>query len=176
MNRKNIIQLVSGVLLGLFMISPLQAQEFGTIQATATVIAGMTIIGEHDLIFGMVLPDIDKMVDKTDIGFAGHWQIQGDASSEVTIDIALPNFLIHEDSVVTMPISFSNTDLSYDDGSGGGQALPVAEINPNGPNNIDLGAAGQLELWIGGTVRPGLTQTGGNYAADVTMTVQYTGN
>ena len=75
-----------------------------------------------------------------------------------------------------MPIIFSNTDLSYDDGTGGGQAAPVGQINPNGPVTLDLGATGEMDLWIGGMVQPGLTQTGGDYSADVTMTVQYTGN
>lgn len=176
MNRKKSLIIFLGILMVILLPKLPSAQEFGTIQATATVIAGMVVTGEHDLIFGTVLPDVDKIVDKADIGFAGEWHIQGSAAAEITIDIALPLSLLHQDSLVTMPINFSNTDLSYDDGTGGGQAVPVGQINPNGPVTLDLGATGEMDLWIGGTVRPGLTQTGGDYTADVTMTVQYTGN
>jgi hypothetical protein len=173
--RKNTLIIFCAFLV-LILTSNLSAQESGTIQATATVIAGIAVIGEHDLLFGTVLPDVDKTVDKADIGFAGEWRVQGSAGSEVTVDITLPESLLHEDSVITMPINFSNTDLSYDDGTGGGQALPVAELDPRGPNTLNLGALGDMTFWIGGTVRPGLTQTGGDYAADITLTVQYTGN
>ncbi|MFH2035437.1 MAG: hypothetical protein ABIJ45_03460 [Candidatus Zixiibacteriota bacterium] len=176
MIRKKLIVLGLALFLIFASVQSAQAQEYGTIQATATVIAGVAVIGEHDLIFGTVLPDFDKTVDKADIGFAGEWSVQGENGAEITVDVTLPNNLMHQDSVATMPISFNNTDLAYDDGTGGGQAAPVAEINPNGPNTLNLGATGQMSLWIGGTTHPGITQTGGDYAADITLTVQYTGN
>ena len=40
----------------------------------------------------------------------------------------------------------------------------------------DLGVGGVMNLWIGGTVMPRLTQTGGYYTADVVLTVTLTGN
>lgn len=152
------------------------AQEFGTIQATATVIAGITITGDHDLIFGTVLPGIDKTVDKSNVGFAGAWHIAGSNSTEISLTMALPDSLMHADSATFMWIDFNNTDASYDDGSGGGQSAPVATINPNGPVTLDLGATGIMDVWIGGTVRPTIFQTGGSYASDITLTVAYTGN
>lgn len=168
------------ILLGFWFImgpaSEVQAQESASIQATATVIAGIVITGEHDLLFGTVLPGVDKTVDKGDVGFAGAWHINGDNSAEITLDFTLPDSLIHQDSVAYMRIDFTNTDASYDDGTGGGQTVPVATINPNGPETLVLGPAGQMDVWIGGTVRPDLTQTGGSYAAEVTLTVAYTGN
>ena len=156
--------------------SYVHAQESATIHATATVIAGIVITGEHDLIFGTVLPGVDKTVDKADVGFAGEWHVSGDNSAEITLDFTLPDSLIHQDSVAFMRVDFTNTDASYDDGTGGGQTVPVAAINPNGPETLLLGPAGQMDVWIGGTVRPGLTQTGGNYSAEVILTVAYTGN
>jgi len=156
--------------------SDLYAQESASIQATATVIAGIVITGEHDLLFGTVLPGVDKSVDKGDVGFAGAWHVNGDNAAEITLDFTLPDSLMHQDSVAYMRIEFTNTDASYDDGTGGGQTVPVAAINPNGPETLVLGATGQMDVWIGGTVRPDLTQTGGNYAAEVILTVAYTGN
>ncbi len=154
----------------------LHAQESATIHATATVIAGIVITGEHDLMFGTVLPGIDKTVDKGDVGFAGEWHINGDNGAEITLDFTLPDSLMHQDSVAYMRVDFNNTDASYDDGTGGGQTVPVAAINPNGPETLVLGPAGQMDVWIGGMVRPGLTQTGGNYSSEVILTVAYTGN
>jgi len=168
------------ILFGLSLIfaptTNISAQESASIQATATVIAGILITGEHDLIFGTVLPGVDKTVDKADVGFAGSWQIDGNNSAEITLDFILPDSLMHQDSVAFMPLLFTNTDASYDDGTGGGQTVPVAVINPNGPETLVLGAAGQMEVWIGGTVRPDLTQTGGSYASEVILTVAYTGS
>ena len=174
--KPTLIIILFGLCLTFAPTSHIKAQESASIQATATVIAGILINGEHDLIFGTVLPGVDKTVDKGDVGFAGAWRIDGDNSAEITLDFTLPDSLMHQDSVAYMPIDFNNTDASYDDGTGGGQTVPVAAINPNGPETLVLGAAGQMDVWIGGTVRPGITQTGGYYAAEVILTVAYTGN
>lgn len=176
MSLKRLISLALAIMILSAATPGAYAQESATIQATATVLAGIAITGEHDLIFGTVLPDVDKSVDKTDIGFAGEWHISGDNGAEISLDFTLPDSLIHEDSVAYLRIEFSNTDASYDDGTGGGQSNPVADINPNGPSVLDLGVTGLMDIWIGGTVRPTISQTGGDYAADVTLTVAYTGN
>jgi len=159
-----------------FATTSLQAQESANIRATATVIAGILITGEHDLVFGTVLPGIDKTVDKAEVGFAGAWHMNGDNNAEITLDFTLPDSLMHQDSIAYMRIDFTNTDASYDDGSGGGQTSPVADMDPNGPSVLRLGAVGEMDVWIGGTVRPTISQTGGDYASDVTLTVSYTGN
>jgi hypothetical protein len=164
------------MLMLLIWTSASEAQESAIIRATATVLAGIQITGEHDLVFGTVLPDVDKTVDKADIGFAGSWRIVGNNGAEITLDFVLPDSLIHQDSVAFMRIDFTNTDASYDDGTGGGQTVPVGIIDPRGPNTLNLGAAGQMDVWIGGTVRPTISQTGGDYAADVTLSVAHTGN
>jgi hypothetical protein len=168
--------LLSTVLMLTICVSVSQAQESAIIQATATVLAGIQISGEHDLIFGTVLPGIDKTVDKANIGFAGAWRIIGNNGAEITLDFVLPDSLIHEDSLTFLRIDFTNTDASYDDGTGGGQSSPAGVIDPRGPSTLNLGATGGLDVWIGGTVRPTIIQTGGDYAADVTLSVAYTGN
>ncbi len=163
------------LLLTLFPVLEPVAQETGTIQARATVIPAMLVSAEHDLLFGMVFPDIDKSVDKADIGFAGEWRIQGNAGAEITVDFTLPTDLLHTDSATTMTIDFANDDASFDDGTGSGQSAPTGEFNPHGLNVSNLGAGSIMDVWIGGTVRPSLTQTGGDYVADIVLTAQYTG-
>ena len=176
MNFKKSIIFVLALLILLVMIPDAGAQEYGVIQATATVIAGISITGDHDLIFGSVLPGVDKAVDKSNIGFAGAWHISGNNSAEITLDFTLPDSLLHTDSIAFLRIDFNSTDASYDDGTGGGQSNPPYIINPNGPNKANLGATGIMDVWIGGTVRPTISQTGGNYEADITLMVAYTGN
>ena len=158
-------------------ISPglVMAQEYGIIQATATVLQSISVTGNHDLMFEVVMPGTPKTVDKATIGRAGEFEITGYVSAEISIDFTLPPALLL-DSTTAMPINFNDTDASYDDGTGGGQSAPVAFVDPNGPLTLRLGAGGQMFLWIGGTVNPDISQTGGDYGADITLTVAYTGN
>lgn len=158
------------------LIPGVHAQESGTIQAIATVVSGLQVIGLNNLNFGTVTPGIDKTVDKTDVGFAGEWQINGSANAEITIDFTLPTYLYTADSTATLLILFSGTDASYDDETGGGQTIPAGVLNPMGQGVENIGAAGRMYVWIGGTVQPTIAQTGGDYAADVVLTVAYTGN
>ncbi|MCX6827056.1 MAG: hypothetical protein NTV06_07320 [candidate division Zixibacteria bacterium] len=168
--------LILGILLSFFFLVPnIAAQESATIQATATVLSAITVVGQNNLMFETVIPGINKTVDKATVGRAGAFQVNGKESAEITLDLTLPDSL-HIDSTAAMRIGFSNTDASYDDGSGGGQTVPQGIINPNGPVTQTLGLTGQLNIWVGGTVSPNITQTGGDYAADIRLTVAYTGN
>ncbi|MEA1980506.1 MAG: hypothetical protein U9N54_05990 [candidate division Zixibacteria bacterium] len=172
---KRFLGLIIILLECLIISQPTQAQENGTIQATATVISAITILGTNDLRFGTVIPGLDKTVDKSSAGFAGEWQISGNSGAEITFDFILPDSIFLVDSSNGMRINFNNTDVSYDDETGGGQTAPAGIVNPNGPSVQNLGAGGTLLVWIGGTVFPGLTQTGGDYAGDIVLSIAYTG-
>lgn len=154
---------------------PAQAQERGTIQALATVISSLNVIGTNNLQFGTVTPGINKSVDKATVGFAGEWTVTGTSSAEIAVSFELPDSLATADSLSFMTIVFNGTDASYDDGTGTGQTGPAGVIDPNGPSTLNIGAGGTLTMWIGGTVVPGVSQTGGNYASDVVLLVAYTG-
>lgn len=156
-------------------VSGAEAQEVGIIQAVATVVSSMSVQGSHDLDFGAVTPGVPKSIDKATVGYAGEWQVTGASLAEVSVIFDLPPALSHVSSGSTMPVSFNSTAASFDDGSGS-QIAPTGVINPNGPNVLNLGGSGELWIWIGGTVTPAVSQTGGDYSADITMTVTYTGN
>jgi hypothetical protein len=174
--RKWITKSAGLALMALLIPALAVAQERATIQATATVVSSLTVVGSNNLRFGSVTPGVNKSVDKATIGFAGEWEVTGTSSAELTIGFTLPDSLRTVDSVAAMRISFSSTDASYDDGTGGGQTAPAGILNPNGPATRRLGASGQMILWIGGMVHPSISQTGGDYAADVLLTVAYTGS
>jgi hypothetical protein len=158
------------------LVSVSQAQESAIIQATATVLSALTVRGINNLQFGTVTPGVSKAVNRTDVGFAGEWSITGPPGAEINLEFDLPDSLLLEDSTVGLRIDFTNTDASYDDGTGGGQTLPAGTLNPNGVETQDLGIGGEMEVWIGGRVSPRISQTGGDYAADVVLTVALTGN
>ena len=153
-----------------------QAQESAIIQATASVVSSMTVQGTNGLAFGAVTPGIPKAVDKTTAGTAGEWRVTGAPSAEVTLDFTLPTNLDHATLASTMPITFSTTDAAYEDGTGGGQAAPAAQIDPSVQTTANIAADGTLWVWIGGTVVPSVSETAGNYSGDITLTITYTGN
>jgi len=176
MNKRLFKLFLCTVLATVLVVPAAQAQERGTIQALATVISSLNVLGTNNLQFGTVTPGINKSVNKNSVGFAGEWTITGTANAEVSVDFELPVSLATPDSLAFLPVIFNNSDASYDDGTGGGQTAPVGAIDPNGPTTLNIGAGAQLMIWIGGTVIPSVSQTGGDYANDVVLIVAYTGS
>ena len=173
---KNIITKAAVVLLLAVLIVPNAAgQAIGIIQATATVISSLTILGSNNLVFGSVTPGINKSVPRTSAGFAGEWSITGTAIAELSLTFTLPSVLDHVSTAATLPISFSSTDAALSDGTGS-QSSPNAVVDPNGPSVFRLGAGGLMYVWLGGTVQPAVAQSGGDYASSVTLTIAYTGS
>ena len=155
---------------------PVMAQETGTIQAIATVVSSLKVIEINNLNFGTIIPGVEKSVNKTDLGFAGEWQVTGDPIAELSVDFLLPEYLYTSDSSASLLVNFNSTDAAYDDGTGDGQINPAGSLNPNGPSVLNIGSEGSLSIWIGGTVQPSVSQTGGDYSADVILVVAYTGS
>jgi hypothetical protein len=152
------------------------AQEVGTIQATATVVSSLTIAGSQGLGFGTVTPGTPTSVATTAVGFAGQFDVVGSATAELQLTFTLPAALTEPGSGATLPVSFSSTDASYSNQAIDNQGSPSGSVDPNGPSTIRLSSTGTMFVWVGGTVSPGVSQTGGNYAEDVLLTVEYTGN
>jgi hypothetical protein len=158
------------------MASTLSAQESATIRAVATVLPSMTIIGTNNLNFEYVLPDVRKSVDKTAVGYAGEWIIAGSPNSEITMRFDMPDSLRSVHGSAAMRIGFSIADASYDEGLGAGQTAPSGILNPYAVSTRNLGWNGSMVVWLGGTVYPSRSQTGGTYIGDIILTAAYTGN
>jgi hypothetical protein len=152
------------------------AQESAVIRAVATVLPSMTVVGTNNLNFEYVFPDVRKSVEKTAVGYAGEWTISGSPSAEVTLQFTLPDSLQAVHGNAAMRIGFSIADAAYDDGTGAGQSAPSGVINPYAVNTKNLSWLGTMVVWLGGTVYPSRSQTGGTYTGDITLTVTYTGN
>ncbi len=175
MNR--FFRTLASVFVLLAMVGPqLSAQEQGTIQATATVISALSVVGSHNLLFGTVTPGINKSVDKSTAADAGEYTVTGTPIAEITVDFSLPTNLYTADSLGVMLIAFGFSDGSFDDGTGGGQSAPVGILNPNAISTTNIGIGGVLRVWLGGMALPTISQTSGDYSGDVVLTVVYTGN
>jgi len=171
-----LIRIILTALCGLAVLAGgIEAQERATILATATVISSLTIVGTNNLQFGSVTPGVNKSVDKATTGFAGEWTVNGTASAELSIQFDLPDTMFTSDSLGRMRITFSNSDVSYGTLLSQ-QTAPMGTLDPHGPAVQRLGANGQMIVWIGGTVLPRISQTGGDYTAEVQLTVAYTGS
>lgn len=174
---KRLYRLLATIVVLVALATPqLSAQEQGTIQATATVISALSVVGTHNLIFGAVTPGSNKSIDKATVGEAGEWTVNGTLAAEITVDFALPTNLYTADSVGVMLVAFGFADASYDDGTGSGQGFPAGVFNPNNITVQNIGAGGLLTVWIGGMALPTISQTSGNYTGDIVLTVVYTGN
>jgi hypothetical protein len=171
---KALIPVMAAIVL-LAGVSGAHALESATIQALANVVTTLSIIGVNNLQFGSVNPGTNKSVDKSTPGLAGEWEITGDPAAEISLEFELPDSLMHVDSAAGLPCIFANSDASYSDGTGT-QFSPTGTLNPNTFSAKDIGAGGTMTVWIGGTVLPRVGQAGGPYAADVILTVMYTGN
>lgn len=158
------------------MVPLTKAQESAMIRAVATVLPSMTIIGTNNLDFDYVLPDVRKSVEKTSIGHAGEWIITGNPLAEITLKFELPDSLRSVRGSSAMKIGFSIADASYDDGYGAGQTAPAGVLNPYAVSTRNLGWDGSMVVWMGGTVFPTRTQTGGTYTGEIILTATYTGN
>lgn len=159
------------LILGLLVAVPaaLAAQNSGTVQATATVLTPISENGEQDLQFGNVFPGLDKSVLVSDLASAGRFQVTGEGVSQVALSFTLPASLTSGGNA--LPIVFGASDAAYGPDAG----TQSATFDPSAVSNQNL-VGGALYVWIAGTVQPAIGQLAGNYSADVTLTVTYTGS
>jgi hypothetical protein len=172
-NRMPTLVALAGLLL--VPVALMAQPNNATIQATATVLTPLTVTATADLDFGTnVFPSVNASVLPTD-GTAGQFDLAGVANAEVDLDFGtLPGVLNGSGAAAgdNLTISFSATDAGYGTSQPAQTPFdPAAGAQPR----LDAGT-GLLSVWIGGTVAPRADQTAGPYAADITLTVNYTGN
>ncbi len=132
----------------------------------------MRVRPRRDLRFGTVIAGIPTSIPWSSSS-AGRWFIQGLPGAEVTLDfVNLPSYL--QNGSRQLPISFAVDDAAYAFGPHSGNATT---FDPNTGTTVRLNPRnGHLTVWIGGTVSPPQTQQPGDYIADITLEVVYTGN
>lgn len=167
------------VLVALIMPSAASSQDVAVGQATATVLAVLTVTATSALAFGSVYQGVPKTIAK-DAATAGIFSITGEEDAVVAIYMQLPDYLSTSTGDDRMVISFSTTDCNVDTTAA---SDPTGFVATDGwanqdPHNVtssaDIGSGG-TDVYLGGEVLPSVDQTAGAYTGDIVMTVAYTG-
>lgn len=158
--------LITTLLTALFILAgnALYAQESGDINASATVLDAITVNGIAPLTFGDVERNSSVQVLPTNTNNRGQFTILGSDRS-LLLNFTLPTVL--SDGGNDLPISFSNTDAFWNNGNGD---------NTFDPNADDVAAdidAGDVDVFIGGTVTAAVDQEAGEYTGTITLTAEY---
>jgi len=154
----------------------------------AMVIKHITLTSKRDLDFGLnIYPGIAKYVDKSDAN-AGKFSFLGQPNREISIKFTLPSRL-YEDIPTgtasetssgtskdnsgdrnTLNVKFSSNDASCEiDGK-------IIIFNPSLVKNTRFGSSGKMDIFLGGTLLPGETQTSGYYNGIGNLNLQYITN
>lgn len=157
------------------------AQDIAIGQATANVLAILTVTSTHDLVFGDIYQGVLHVADKTVIADAGVFQVTGEGGSEVAMYFQLPDNLWNATNTDRMAISFDIDDADIDTTAAGTPAAhgggAINDVDPHNLPDTPLGGAGNiLQIFLGGTVFPTVDQAAGAYTSDIILTVAYTGN
>ncbi len=136
------------------------------INIQATVIPHSIVVFKRDLDFGNdLMPGIPKSVSVTSEN-SGMFEIEGKKNKSIKIKFQLPDELTSGNN--SMSIEFSNRDAGYI--TTGNMKL----FDPRKGVNTKLSNTGRLELYIGGTVSPSVTQASGFYSAPIIVNFLYT--
>lgn len=132
--------------------------------------AAQAVVGLQNLSFGAVIPGVPTSVLKTDPVRSGQFRITGaPLLRNVSVRFTLPT-VMNGPLGATMPIAFSNTDAGFSGWNG--SIANQNTFNPNAPSTqfIWWGTAG---IFLGGTVNPSPVQRGGNYTANIVLTIVF---
>jgi hypothetical protein len=145
--------------------SPAAAQLSDNIDATATVLAALTVTGDANLAFGNIAPSQSKIVGAAS---GGHFAISGATGSSVSFRFnSLPATL----QIAGLTLSswtglHRNTNVS----AGATAFTPTAGVS----ESVTLDATtGSYFVWIGATLTAGGVVVPGNYTEPITLEVFY---
>lgn len=155
------------LLLGLSTGVLAQNSDNDNINASADVIAAISVTGDNDLTFGDVSPGVNKTVAPND-ATAGLFTVSGGADASVELQFStLPSTL--SDGTNTLPISYNaNFGDTY---NAANDFTPSEGTAFSGSPTIP--SDGDMNVFLGGTVTPAGTQAAGNYSATITLTATY---
>lgn len=132
---------------------------------TPPALRAQSVVGIQGLSFGTVIPGVPTTVLQNDAVRAGQFRISGVLVRNVTITFTLPTVMTRIGApAATMPLTFLNNSAGFTTVFQGN-----TPFNPNAPYNETIWFNATITL--GGRVNPTPTQLGGNYTANIVMTV-----
>ena len=181
LRRLTTIALVSGLSAIIPLVSA-QSQDVAVGQATATVLAVLSVTATQDLDFGNVYQGVAKVQDETDDALSGIFTITGEASADISCYMQLPDYVALATGADRMTIAFSTTDATFSVLTAGAPSTPSApgvgatlNTDPHNLTGTIIGAGGTSQIFLGGKVIPSVNQAAGAYSADIVLTVAYIG-
>ncbi len=130
--------------------------------------APVVVTAMRSLEFSAVFPGVNKAITVTDLT-SGKWLVTGDPGLAVDLTFpALPATLAN--GGVTVPIVYAATDAAYHTSDDPGAATT---FDPSVGATATLSGAGELYIWIGGTVQPSEAATAGIYGGTITLDAIY---
>ncbi len=178
MKQRTLVLLIMSAVVLLAGTSVVNGQASGSNDATTNILAQVTVTGEQDLVFADIVPgDTGMVAVATADGNVGIWRIDGAATQPLTVALLLPTYLeeVGGDKLI---VEFAATDAAYINTAGnpvptdGGHTI----WDPTGVLDQASGAAGDLDIFLGGKIRARNAQTAGAYTATVVLTCWYAGN
>jgi hypothetical protein len=169
MKKQTTAASVAGLALTMLLLSPAAAAGQATISARATVSQALTVNAGSNLEFGQVVPGFSKTIDPAD-ATAGTFSLSGAPGAELSVEFtALPDNL--SDGVNLLPITYAGVQNTANDPITG--ALVFV---PSLGTTSNLSAAGELFIFLGGTVDASGSPPAGLYTGTITLTGAYTGS
>ena len=179
-NRRYTRILLLAVIVLAVMLSGQSTQAQGVVNgsATATILAALTVTADSAIRFGNVLQGVSITVSNASNDSSGVFRIVGQTGSTVWASLTLPSYLSHTtNSQDRMDIFFTPTSGAWDDASAPTPQPATGTSTTFNPYTSLSQAltAGDLAIFLGGTLTPKVNQTPGAYSADIVLTVAYTG-
>ena len=165
----------------LLFVNTGHTQDVANGQATATILAVLSVTAAQALQFGNVFQGVMKSQDETSDANSGIFSITGAVSSGISIFLSLPEYLALADGSDRLAVAFGATDAAIDSNN----TTPGTVVAGDGwvdqdPHNIPaatvIGAGGQTNVYLGGKVIPSVNQSSGAYSGDVVVSVAYNGS
>lgn len=131
--------------------------------------AAQTVTVQRDLDFDLTQAGAPVTVQPGEARSA-YFLVSGTPGNEVQITFELPADLA-DDSGNSLPVAFGPESAGY---SRTDDPNSVLLFDPEGGLITGLSATGSLYIWLGGAIRPEMSQRGGNYRTDITLNASYT--
>lgn len=157
--------------LALPSLAEAQSSVTGTVNATATILAGLDIAPDGDLQFGELLPGVARTVSNSDAD-AAQFIVTGAPGASVSVVFTSLPATLDGPGGATLPVSFSSSA----GGTGEASRTVISSFNPANSQTRTLSASGNLYVMLGGTASPDPMQAAGSYTGTVTLQVSYSGS
>jgi spore coat protein U-like protein len=158
--------LVFAAVIGLAATEVEGQTQTATIQASATVMQPINVVGAVNLIFGSVFPGIASTVGVNAAG-AGRFDVTGQPSAPVFVSFVLPASLTA--GANSLPIgTWTGHQNTVNNPTSGTNFTPSAALT-----TATFSGTGQLFVFVGATVTPAVNQAPGVYNGTIQITVTY---